>query len=177
MILASLGNLNKIDYPRLSQELRIENEMFSCWRLLVVVFLVVIFLKVMNLFKFKKNQQSEPEKPTIVDSDGDNMSVVTLIKDFIAGDVFLKETVQKQFLYVGLLFLLSLVYVNNRFLYEKELREVEKLRNEVVDLRYRSLTLSKDVKLAGRRAMIIEKLDAMGVELRESAKPIVIIED
>ena len=56
----------------------------------------------MNLFKFKKNQQSEPEKPTIVDSDGDNMSVVTLIKDFIAGDVFLKETVQKQFLYVGL---------------------------------------------------------------------------
>ena len=140
-------------------------------------FLVVSFLKVMNLFKFKKNQQSEPEKPTIVDSDGDNMSVVTLIKDFIAGDVFLKETVQKQFLYVGLLFLLSLVYVNNRFLYEKELREVEKLRNEVVDLRYRSLTLSKDVKLAGRRAMIIEKLDAMGVELGESAKPIVIIEE
>ena len=131
----------------------------------------------MNLFKFKNSQQSGFKKPTIVDLGDDNMSVVTLIKDFIAGDVFLKETVQKQFLYVGLLFLLSLIYVNNRFLYEKELREVEKLRQEVVDLRYRSLTLSKDVKLAGRRAMIIEKLDAMGVDLEESAKPTVIIEN
>ncbi len=131
----------------------------------------------MNLFKFKKNKQSEPEMPTIVDSGEEKISVVTLIKDIVAGDVFLKEAVQKQFLFVGLLFLLSLVYVNNRFLYEKELREVEKLRKEVVDLRYRSLTLSKNMKLAGRRTMIIETLDAMGVDLEESAKPIVIIEE
>ena len=131
----------------------------------------------MNLFKFKKNKQSESERPTIVDSGDEKVSVVTLIKDVIAGDVFLKEAVQKQFLFVGLLFLLSLVYVNNRFLYEKELREVEKLRKEVVDLRYRSLTLSKDMKLAGRRTMIIETLDAMGVDLEESAKPIVVIEN
>ena len=131
----------------------------------------------MNLFKFKKNKQSEPRKSTIVDSGEEKISVVTLIKDIVAGDVFLKEAVQKQFLFVGLLFLLSLVYVNNRFLYEKELREVEKLRKEVVDLRYRSLTLSKNMKLAGRRTMIIETLDAMGVDLEESAKPIVIIEE
>lgn len=131
----------------------------------------------MNLFKFKKNKQSESERPTIVDSGDEKVSVVTLIKDVIAGDVFLKEAVQKQFLFVGLLFLLSLVYVNNRFLYEKELREVEKVRKEVVDLRYRSLTLSKDMKLAGRRTMIIETLDAMGVDLEESAKPIIIIEN
>ena len=131
----------------------------------------------MNLFKFNKNKQSEPKKPTIVDSGEEKISVVTLIKDIVAGDVFLKEAVQKQFLFVGLLFLLSLVYVNNRFLYEKELREVEKLRQEVVDLRYRSLTLSKDVKLAGRRAMIIETLDVMGVDLVETTKPIVIIEE
>ena len=33
------------------------------------------------------------------------------------------------------------------------------------------------MKLAGRRTMIIETLDAMGVDLEESAKPIVIIEE
>ncbi len=131
----------------------------------------------MNLFKFKKSQQGEPVKPTIVDTGEVKVSVVTLIKDIIAGDVFLRDVVQKQFLFMALLFLLSLVYVNNRFLYEKELREVERLRREVKDLRYKSLTLSKDTKLAGRRTMIIEALDAMGVDLEESAKPIVIIED
>ena len=51
----------------------------------------------MNLFKFKKNQQGESEKPTIVDLGDEKVSVVTLIKDIIAGDVFLKEAVQKQF--------------------------------------------------------------------------------
>ena len=131
----------------------------------------------MNLFKFKKSQQGEPVKPMIVDTGEVKVSVVTLIKDIIAGDVFLRDVVQKQFLFMALLFLLSLVYVNNRFLYEKELREVERLRREVKDLRYKSLTLSKDTKLAGRRTMIIEALDAMGVDLEESAKPIVIIED
>jgi hypothetical protein len=116
-------------------------------------------------------------KPKIVDTGEMKVSVVTLIKDIIAGDVFLREVVQKQFLYLVLLFLLSLIYVNNRFLYEKELREVERLRNEVKDLRYRSLTLSKDMKQAGRRAMIIETLDVMGVDLVETTKPIVIIEE
>ena len=129
------------------------------------------------MFKFNKNKQAGSVKPTIVDTGEMKVSVVTLIKDIIAGDVFLREVVQKQFLYLVLLFLLSLIYVNNRFLYEKELREVERLRNEVKDLRYRSLTLSKDMKQAGRRAMIIETLDVMGVDLVETTKPIVIIEE
>ena len=131
----------------------------------------------MNLFKFNKNKQARLVKPKIVDTGEMKVSVVTLIKDIIAGDVFLREVVQKQFLYLVLLFLLSLIYMNNRFLYEKELREVERLRNEVKDLRYRSLTLSKDMKQAGRRAMIIETLDVMGVDLVETTKPIVIIEE
>jgi len=130
-----------------------------------------------NLFKFKQKQEKEQSKPTIIDSNDDKSSVITLVKEFIAGDVFLKETVQKQYLYVLLLFVLSLVYINNRFLYERELREIAKLRNEVVDLRYRSLTISKEVKQAGRRTMIIEALKAHGSDLEEATKPIIIIED
>jgi hypothetical protein len=107
----------------------------------------------------------------------DKSSVVTLVREFIAGDVFLKETVQRQYLYVLLIFVLSLVYINNRFLYERELREIARLRSEVVDLRYRSLTISKEVKQAGRRTMIIEALKAHGSDLEETAKPIVVIED
>ena len=131
----------------------------------------------MNLFKFKQKQEKEQTKPTIIDSNDDKSSVITLVREFIAGDVFLKETDQKQYLYVLLLFVLSLVYINNRFLYERELREIAKLRNEVVDLRYRSLTISKEVKQAGRRTMIIEALKAHGSDLEEATKPIIIIED
>ena len=102
----------------------------------------------MNVFRFR-NKEGEPLKPAKAERGNGGVSVVTLTKEFIAGDILLKEAIQKQFLFLLLLFVLSLVDVNNRFLYEKELREVERLRNEVVDLRYRSLTLSKDMKLGG----------------------------
>ncbi|MBQ8722313.1 MAG: hypothetical protein IJY67_09275 [Paludibacteraceae bacterium] len=131
----------------------------------------------MNLFKFRQKQKKEQSKPTIIDSNDDKSSVITLVREFIAGDVFLKEAVQKQFLYVLLLVVLSLVYINNRFLYERQLREIASLRNEVVDLRYRSLTISKEVKQAGRRTMIIEALKSHGSDLEEATKPIIIIEN
>lgn len=130
----------------------------------------------MNWFKFKGKSVGNQLKSTIVDSGDDNSSVVTLIKEFVAGDVFLKETVQKQYLYVLLIFVLSLVYINNRFLYERELREVNMLKNEVVDVRYRALTISKEVKQAGRRTMIIDELKQRGSSLEEATAPIVIIE-
>jgi hypothetical protein len=114
---------------------------------------------------------------TIVDAGDGGTSVITLIKELIAGDVFLRDVVQKQFLFVLFLVVLSLVYVNNKFLYERQLREISALRFEVVDLRYRSLTISKEVKQAGRRTMIIEALKAHGSDLEETAKPIVVIED
>lgn len=131
----------------------------------------------MNLFKFRQKQEKEQSKPMIIDSNDDKSSVITLVREFIAGDVFLKEAVQKQFLYVLLLVVLSLVYINNRFLYERQLREIASLRNEVVDLRYRSLTISKEVKQAGRRTMIIEALKSHGSDLEEATKPIIIIEN
>ncbi len=131
----------------------------------------------MNLFKFNKKQVKVQPKPTIVDSDDDRTSVITLVKEIIAGDVFLKEAVQKQFLFVLFVFVLSLMYVNNRFLYERQLREVASLRREVVDLRYRSLAMSKEVKQIGRRTMVIELLRERGSDLSEATKPIVIIED
>jgi len=100
-----------------------------------------------------------------------------LVKEFIAGDVFLKETVQKQYLYVLLIFVLSLVYINNRFLYERQLREVNKLRVEAEDIKYRSLVISKELKQAGRRTMILKALSENGSRLSEATEPIVIIEN
>ena len=130
----------------------------------------------MNLFKFR-NKVEDVSRTIVRGSEKRRVSVITLIREIIAGDVFLRETVQKQYLYVLMLFVLSLFYVNNKFLYERELREVNRFRNEVVDLRYRSLTVSKKLKQAGRRTMIMNELSAHGSDLVEATEPIVIIED
>ncbi len=130
----------------------------------------------MNVFRFR-NKEGEPLKPANAERGNGGVSVVTLTKEFIAGDILLKEAIQKQFLFLLLLFVLSLVYVNNRFLYERQLREVNKLRVEAEDIKYRSLVISKELKQAGRRTMILKALSENGSRLSEATEPIVIIEN
>ncbi len=130
----------------------------------------------MDLFKFK-NKTSGVSKSTTIDNAEGKVSVVTMMREFVAGDILLKETIQKQFLFVLLLVVLSLVYVNNRFLYERQLRELNKLKIEVDDMHYRSLVASKELKQAGRRTMILKALRERGSNLEEATEPIVIIKD
>ncbi len=130
----------------------------------------------MNVFKFRKKAEGE-NRVGLMDKVGGRESVVTVVKDVVAGDILLKETIRKQYLYVLLLFVLSLFYVNNKFLYERELREIERKWAEVTDLRYRSLSMSKEVKQAGRRSAVVRVLEEKGSVLKSSMKPVVIIED
>ena len=130
----------------------------------------------MDLFKFKNKTSGVPKSTTIDNAEG-KVSVVTMMREFVAGDILLKETIQKKFLFVLLLVVLSLVYVNNRFLYERQLRELNKLKIEVDDMHYRSLVASKELKQAGRRTMILKALRERGSNLEEATEPIVIIKD
>ena len=45
----------------------------------------------MNLFKFKQDNKKEQLEHTIVDAGDGGTSVITLIKELIAGDVFLRD--------------------------------------------------------------------------------------
>ena len=61
----------------------------------------------MNLFKFKQDNKKEQLERTIVDAGDGGTSVITLIKELIAGDVFLRDVVQKQFLFVLFLYVFN----------------------------------------------------------------------
>lgn len=102
-------------------------------------------------------------------------SFFSAARDFVDGDVFLRENIQRQFLFILLLFVLAMVYINNRFMYEKELRELDRSKRELVDLKYRSLTISKDLKVAGRRTSIRKELQNQGSDLEESTSPVIVI--
>ena len=131
----------------------------------------------MNVFKFKNKAEDNPKVAAVANGADGKESVVTLLKEFVAGDILLKEAIQKQFLFLLLLFVLSMVYVNNRFLYERQLRELNKLKVEAVDWKYRSLVVSKELKQAGRRTMILKALREKGSHLEEATEPIIIIKN
>lgn len=142
----------------------------------------------MRLFRRKKNKDNvsaeDPKsavgknvKETVNEKlhEG-SRSAFAVLRDFVAGDVFLRETVQRQWLYILMVVTLSLVYINNRFLYERQLRELDAKKKELVDLKYRSLTIAKELKVAGRRTTILNELKNHGSDLDEATAPVIIIE-
>lgn len=108
---------------------------------------------------------------------GGKKSFFAAVRDFVDDDIFLKENVQRQYLFILLLFVLAMVYINNRFLHERRLRDLERSKRELVDLKYRSLTTSKDLKVAGRRTTIRQELRNQGSDLEEATSPVIIIRE
>ncbi len=98
-------------------------------------------------------------------------------KNLAAGDILVSDILQRQLPYIILVFVLSLLYINNRFLYERQLRELNDSKIELIDLKYRSLTISKELMLKGRRTEVIEQLKRQGSDLQEATSPIIIIKE
>lgn len=95
----------------------------------------------------------------------------------VEDDTFLRENIQRQYLFILLLFVLAMMYINNRFLHERELRDLNKSKAELVDLKYRSLTLTRDLKIAGRRTEVSRELKNQGSDVEESSSPVVVIRE
>lgn len=106
-----------------------------------------------------------------------NGSFFTKIKAMVEDDTFLRENIQRQYLFILLLFVLAMMYINNRFLHERELRDLNKSKAELVDLKYRSLTLTRDLKIAGRRTEVSRELKNQGSDVEESSSPVVVIRE
>ncbi|MFI3296758.1 MAG: FtsL-like putative cell division protein [bacterium] len=101
----------------------------------------------------------------------------SFFKNLAAGDILVSDMLQRQLPYIILVFVLSLLYINNRFLYERQLRKLNDSKIELIDLKYRSLTISKELMLKGRRTEVIEQLQRQGSDLQEATSPIIIIKE
>lgn len=138
----------------------------------------------MKLFKKKQSGQTEAvsdNKPTETTSGKSSRimggSFFSKMKSMVEDDTFLRENIQRQYLYILLLFVLAMVYINNRFLHERELRELNKAKEELVDLKYRSLTITRDLKITGRRTEVRKALKNQGSDVEESTSPVIIIRE
>ena len=103
--------------------------------------------------------------------------VVHTVAYTLTGDVLVKRKFLKQLPFLVFLLMLSRFYVNNRFSYEAELRELNKLKSEMVDKRYRSLTISKELMEMGRQSRIEQRLKRMGSELQDARTPLIMVKE
>lgn len=99
------------------------------------------------------------------------------IRDLMNGDVLVRDVVQRQMKFIILLLMLAMFYINNRFAYEAELKRLDELNQELVDARFRSLTIQKEMVEKGRRSQVEQRLQKLGSSLAEPNSPVIIVDN
>ncbi|MGN0187771.1 MAG: FtsL-like putative cell division protein [Paludibacteraceae bacterium] len=97
-------------------------------------------------------------------------------REITSGDVLQRDFVRRQLMFGVMLVLLSLVLVYNRFAHEADLRRVETLKKELVDVKNTSLLLSKELMQVSRQSRVVEKLREQGSTLQLPCEPAIEIE-
>lgn len=96
-------------------------------------------------------------------------------KDLVDGSVFRREEVLHQLPFIFFIVVLLLFYISNRFAYERDLKQLDKLKKELVHTKYKSLTVSEQLMSVSKQSAISQRLSVLGSELKEPLIPVVVI--
>lgn len=98
------------------------------------------------------------------------------LRDIINGNILTKKFLKKQYPLLIMIAILAFLYVDNRYYCEKQLSKVLKLKRELQDIKYESLTLSAELMETSRQSSIRTMVKERGLTLKESSTPPVVID-
>lgn len=107
-------------------------------------------------------------------SKGDELSTQNRgmsLKKIFLGDFLLSDFLRRQALLVVLLMIYTVIYISNRYACQQELVEIDKLRKELVDIKYDALTRSSELTERTRQSRIEEYVSAGESSLQTSTTP------
>ncbi|MDR0371122.1 MAG: hypothetical protein LBH80_04640 [Prevotellaceae bacterium] len=98
------------------------------------------------------------------------------LRDFLNGNIFIKKVIQKQYGLLIMLAVLAFFYIDNRYYCETQITKETRLKKNIEDAKYESLTISAELMTLSRRANVIKMLKDRNINLEESTTPPIIIE-
>lgn len=92
-------------------------------------------------------------------------------RDVILGSIFLNREVMRWLPFVGVLVVMGLVMISNRFKGEKILRELVVVQEEVKELRSESSTIEAELMNMSRYSEILKSVNKKGLGLKQPTEP------
>lgn len=93
------------------------------------------------------------------------------IRDILNGNILSKENVSGQIPYVLFLALLAVIYIGNRYRYEKLVRDGQNMQVEVKNLRAESITMASQLMYISKQSQVSKLVQEKGLGLEESVVP------
>lgn len=96
-------------------------------------------------------------------------------KNVITGDFLVGSFVKGQKKYILLLFILSLIYISNRHIFARTIRENAKFRKEAARSKAKYVTKSAELVRLRKRSNILKEIEKRNMGLVESTTPPIVL--
>ncbi|MFP4555924.1 MAG: FtsL-like putative cell division protein [Bacteroidales bacterium] len=93
------------------------------------------------------------------------------LRDIINGNILNKQTVSGQIPYIVFLAFLAVIYIANRYRYEKLVRAGQEMQIEVKNLRAESITTASQLMFISKQSEVSRLIKQRGLGLEESVVP------
>lgn len=95
----------------------------------------------------------------------------TSVKNILGGDILATDFFRRQMKLLVLIMVLILFYVHNRYACQQQMIEIDKLKKELIDIKYDALTRSSELMEKSRQSRIEEYIATKESDLQTSTNP------
>lgn len=99
------------------------------------------------------------------------------LKSILGGDILAHEFLRRQANLLILIVFLTILYIDNRYSSQQELIEIDRLKKELVDIKYDALTISSELTEKSRQSRIEKYISDKGTPLKTAATPPYLIKE
>lgn len=92
-------------------------------------------------------------------------------KNIIGGDILATDFFRRQTKMIVLVMVLILFYIHNRYACQQQMIEIDKLKKELIDIKYDALTRSSELMEQSRQSRIEEYIATKKSDLQTSTNP------
>ena len=95
----------------------------------------------------------------------------TACKNIIGGDILAADFFRRQSKLIVLIMVLVIFYIHNRYAAQQQLIEIDRLKKELIDIKYDALTRSSELLERSRQSKIEEYIATKESDLQTSTNP------
>ena len=110
--------------------------------------------------KINKNENKEPKKKKRAS-----------LKSILGGDILATDFFRRQTKLLVLIMVFIIFYIHNRYASQQQQIEIDKLKKELIDIKYDALTRSSELMERSRQSRIEEYISNKESDLQTSTNP------
>lgn len=93
------------------------------------------------------------------------------LKNIFLGDFLIHDFLSRQALLLVLIIIYTVIYISNRYSYQQEMLEIDRLKTKLTDIKYDALTRSSELAERTRQSKIEEYVSEKHSNLQTSTSP------